>query len=424
MNSMMSPIVLVENGPSTHVKLTSREQHELQVLSETWKSRLGLKRLPFVYESGYLSARDVTGFVQLSNLPIEVAPKFLTDGVLVEENWRAAIWSILARTYRVPILAGLSVGSITSKRSLADLLGYVLLASIRETRAQGWPAGYVVVVDRSRVLRGKLVQSHIIESILRPGWVTCEYEEYSRDIPANRLVKWASEQIAVLARSPVLSRDLIEEAQALREVATLPPSPRVAERIVLSPMNQTLAPAVRVGQVLLTGRSLQHGGGGERLPGFLWNSSDVFERFAKELIRRAIRLLPASVQFADSALILGEPSKNGRSLPTTPDVRLLSQGAHIAVLDAKYKVWSGSPSAPDSYQVVAGGWVADSPEVGLIYPTPSPERKLPVEWILTGRDNPKRLWAAFLNLVEMADPRGEECLVDQLLRDLRHILEP
>lgn len=416
-------IVLVENGPPVETSLTPRENQQLSELNHLWRRRLGLSRDPFLYQQGLLSARDVTGFTQIDTKPLEVAPKFLSDGRVADARWRAAVWAILARIYRVPILAGLSAGAITRKQFLPDLLGYVLLASIRTAALQGWPSGYVEVFGHTRVLKGRLALGRILDAVLYPGLLPCEYEEFSLDVPANRLVKWAAEQLSRVVRSPILGRDLMDQVSALPDVSSRPPPPQIAERISLPPTGQSLAPAVRVGQLLLTGRSLRHGAGDESLPGFLWNSSDVFELFAKRLVRRTTSLLPNRVRFLDSALWLGISAETGARLRTTPDIRLVTEGGHLAVLDAKYKVWKGQPVASDSYQVVAGGWVAGCNNIGLVYPSPKSGRKEPLTWRLTGRAPPRRLWAIFLDLVRMAEARGEELLLHELAADLQQVVE-
>lgn len=412
------PVVLVENGPAVSVSLERHEIQELTSLNAAWRARLGLARDPFLYELGTLSARDVTGFVQAGVQSIEVAPKFLTDGLAADSNWRPAIWAILARTYRVPVLSAQSTGTVTKEHFLPDLLGYILLASVRTATLHGSPSGYVEDFDLVPVLKGRILPARILDSVIHPGLLPCAFEEFSKDVPANRLVKWAAEQLSHLVRSPLLGRELMEEALAMRDVASTPPPPQTADRISLSPNSQFLAPAVRVGQLLLGSRNLRHGTSEEKLPGFLWKSSDVFERFVKVLIRRSTSLLPGNTRFLDSALILGEPAPIGRRLHTTPDIRLVGSGAHVAVLDAKYKVWSGSPAAHDSYQVVAGGWVAGSDDVGLIYPSPGLDRKYPLSWTLTGQPPPRRLWACFIDLIRMAEPRGEARLIVDLARDI------
>ena len=333
------------------------------------------------------------------------------------------MWAILARIYRNPVLGSPTLAQVTPSNHLPDLLGMVLLGSMLASKPNGRPMGYTSERGRLGHYQGRLDLSRIVDLLAHPGELPCEYDVYSEDVPTNRLLRWAAEQLSAQVRSVQLSHDLREEAAAIKASSAFPPSLGDAERISLPPHHASLQPAVTVGQLLLTGRGLQYGGGNQELPGFLWKSSEVFERFVWYLINRVVRTRFAGVRVAGQRVRLADPSSQGaRSLWTTPDVRLEGTERTLGVLDAKYKVWQSQPLASDTYQVVTGAWTRNCASACLIYPSPEGVDKDPIEWRLRGPGHPKALWALFINLTEIGEPAQERALEQRTAFELSSIL--
>ena len=416
-------VTIIEYDPGVPVQLGEHGRALLDRHNQYWKVNLGLRQEPFVYGDERLSARDVTGFVDLGGLVVEVAPKFLSPLMESDEQWRRSLWEILARVYRTPVLGPATPGEVTAAEQLPDLLGVVLLNSLRASKPNGRPMGYVTERGRLDHFQGCLDMSRIVDLLIYPGQVPCEYDVFSENVAANRLLRWAAEQLSTRVRSGPLSHDLLEEALAINSVSSIPPSFAEAERISLAPHHALLQPGVTVGQLLLLGRGLQHHAGSQELPGFLWKSAEVFERFVRYLTQTVIRTRFAGIRVAGERIRLAEPSdERERHLWTTPDIRLEESGRTIGLLDAKYKVWQVQPAAGDIYQVVTGAWTRDCPVAALVYPSPVDDSKPPLQWNLLGPGNPVNLWALFVNLNEMGNPYGERALVERLANDLGAII--
>lgn len=420
MNGSTTPTIsLVENDEGLAVPLTEQERLLLGRQNRFWQSNLRLNREPFIYDDGKLSARDVTGFVPLGGFAVEVAPKFLTPAGANNEQWRRSLWAILARVYKTPVLGSATLGQVTASNYLPDLLGMVLLGSLLASKPNGRPMGYTTEQGRLGHLQGRLDVGRIMDLLTFPGEVPCEYDVYSEDVTTNRLLRWAAEQLSSQVRSVRLSHDLLEEAVAIKTASPFPPSLIDAERISLPTHHAVLQPAVTVGQLLLVGRGLQHGNGSQELPGFLWKSAEVFERFVGYLIQRVVRTRFTGVRVADQRVRLADPSSQGsRSLWTVPDVRLEGTDRSLGVLDAKYKVWQSQPSPSDTYQVITGAWLRNCKAAGLVYPSPEGVDKNPLAWRLLGPENPKALWALFVNLTDVGKPSGEKLVEERMAHDL------
>lgn len=417
-------LTLVEYGEPVELHVSETAVEELLEHGEAWRRRLGLSQPPL--EIGLregavtVRSRDVAGFLRIGDIDLEIAPKFLSGPAIESGRWRIALWRILAAVEENPLLAPPTLAHEEFSSSISDLMGWSFLASLAAGRLRGMPRGYVEGQDRLHVLRGRLDASRTSELVLRPWQIDCVFDDYSEDIAVNRLLRWAGEALAGEVLSRRLHRRLTEECAALCGVGSMPPGILEAERLVLQPQHRDLEPALTIARLLLRGHSLVHRRGSFDVHGFLWKSADVFERFVFRLMSHVARRV-GGVRITKNTVPLGRPTtSNVRGFGTEPDVRFSDLlGVTRLVLDAKYKNWSGlAPKREDRYQVIIGGWVTGAKRVGLVYPAPNGIRHGPERWALLGPTVPSELVAVFVNLVEMAEPRGERQLVEELRQDL------
>ncbi len=198
--------------------------------SQRWKELLGLSRPPFAIEytganSHTVRAEAVTGFVRIGELAVEVRPKFLPKSP--DDAWRRALWQILVAVEEPSKFGAASpAGTVGERSSFLDLMGEVLLRSLRRGYMEGFPRGYVEHRGTSGVLRGSiyLSVSGVVDLVTRPYLVPCVYDVYHEDTPVNRLLRWAAATLSGLVRSPGLANALSDEAAALGTVVgPIPP---------------------------------------------------------------------------------------------------------------------------------------------------------------------------------------------------------
>ena len=298
-------------------------------------------------------------------------------------------------------------------------MGWVFLASLAAGRLRGMPRGYVETREALSILRGRLDPARLLETVFRPDLVPCIFDSYSENIAINRLFRWAAEVLASDVVSPRLATMLQQEALALSDLTGPLPGLLEAERLILPPQHRELEPGLRIARLLLRGHSLVHRRGTDEVRGFLWKISEMFERFVFRLIRRLAQRMSGVVVSKDR-LLLGTPGLGAsRAFRTEPDVRVRTSTGTRLVLDAKYKTWTTVvPGRDDRYQVITGGWLVHCPHVGLVYPSLEGQRSPPLSWHLQGPGVPTTMVAIFVNMVEMADRKGERRLVADLLDDL------
>ena len=416
-------ITVVENDVGVPIQLNNAGLASLKRQNRFWRSNLRLKREPFAYNDGALTARDVTGFVNFGDFVVEVVPKFLDLSENNDDRWRRCLWAILSRIYSSPILSMDVPVQVTKSNHLSDLLGMVFLRSLRDCGPNGLPKGYVSEQGRLIHFQGRLDLGRLVEMVRFPGQIPCEYDLFSENVFTNRLMRWAAEQLSSLVWSNRLGHELLEAAQMIRTDSAFPPSLGEAERVTLSPHHAAMQPALTVAQLLLSGRGLQHGSGDQELPGFLWASAEVFEKFMRYLIQRVVRARFRGIRLARDRIQFADPvAENSQPLRTIPDVRLESSSGALGVLDAKYKIWRNQPEASDTYQVITGAWVRNCKVAALVYPSLAGKFSDPIEWRLRGPGNPRHLWALFVNLTEMGNQSGEKVITERLTKDLSTII--
>lgn len=394
--------------------------------SQRWKELLGLSRLPFAIEYAganrhTVRAEAVTGFVRVGELAVEVRPKFLPTSS--DDAWRRALWQILVAVEE-PLEIGTAspAGTFGERSSFLDLMGEVLLRSLRQGHIEGFPRGYVEHRGTSEVLMGSidLSASGIVDLITHPYLVPCVYDIYHEDTPVNRLLRWAAATLSGLVRSPGLANALSDEAAALgATVGSVPPGLIQAEYTKLPVQYEHLSPALQVARVLMRQESLQHQEGEHQVRSFLWKSSTVFQRFVEHVLYLVCGAYgDLHVSTTGLSLATLARGKGVKELLTFPDYKISAGDDVFMVLDAKYKVWSGKPRVEDVYQVMAGGRVNSCDNVFLVYPTPNAGGKDPIIWRVRGDGHPSNVTAVFVNLSEMGQVAGEEGLANQLNEDL------
>jgi len=413
---------LIEYGEPVKVTWGNDLLDALRVESRRWKGILGLSDEPFLIQyvgqdKHSIKAQGVTGFIQVGPLSIEVQPKFLAS--TMQPTWRRALWQILTAVEEQPEIGALTrAGIVQKEESFSDLLGWILLDSLRRGRLEGFPRGYVETRDSLPVFRGSLDLGRVSELITRPYLVPCVYDVFCEDTPTNRLFRWSANYLSHLVRSAQLSRMLSDEAAAFVEVGSLPPGVVEAEHITLPVQYQHLSPALQVARLLLRRQSLQHQQDEYHAPSFLWKSSDVFEKFVGYLLYQLFD--SHQVLYVDSpAQVLAYGEKN--KIFTYPDYRVRDVKRTHMVLDAKYKVWrkrARQPLAEDVYQMMAAGRVNNCGDVYLVYPCLTAGRKLPLTWRVRGEGQPLKVTALFIDLLEMGGASGEETLLNALKEDI------
>ena len=221
---------------------------------------------------------------------------------------------------------------------------------------------YVRTEDALAALRGRVRLAHQLRRHL-PIPIDCEFDEYSVDIPLNRLLKAATRRLMRVPGIGDLNRDALGRLiDRLGDVRDSAPSTQEFLRRGFNRLNAYYEPAVRLASMILEERTLDHAPGGTTASAFLIDMSRVFEVFLELRVRQALRgLLGVQAQLSDHLDV-------ERRIDVRPDLVFEDRGRAVYVADAKYKASPGPNGVQsDVYQLRAYTTAFGVDEGALIY---------------------------------------------------------
>lgn len=360
---------LVENAPPVPVELTASQAVSIADTSTHWRKKLRLREDPIRLSIGangsyLIEARGVAGFIRVGEVTLEVAPKFINRET-AGAGWRAAMWRFLAYGHGIQALSD-AAGSPTKEEGIADVLADMFLASLKGAAARGYPVGYRTSAFATAFLRGRLDPREYAKLLPPTGKLRVLAPALTTDTPTNRLLKWAGSELAATVEEPQRRQQLINWLGELPGVSSAAPSARAVP--LPRRHHPYLVHAVEIAKLLLDDWEAGYESGELLLPGFLWDSENLFERAARRLAGEACRSLGLSVVKAPHPLARLQSSEIDARLDTTPDITVQAGGSPLLLMDAKYKVLGDHPNNADIYQVLAGGRVSGVGSVALLYP--------------------------------------------------------
>ncbi|MFE7815451.1 McrC family protein [Streptomyces sp. NPDC057433] len=240
---------------------------------------------------------------------------------------------------------------VAEHRDLLPALAHAVERQVDRALRQGLLQGYRVTEETSMVVRGRIRETEQIRrrfGATLPVEVT--YDDFTTDIAENRILRAAVERLLRLPGVPrEVRRRLLHQRTRLAD-ATVPVRGRPLPAWRPSRLNARYHHALHLARAVLEGASPEHGPGGLRVEGFLFDMNRLFEDFVTVALRDALRGSGHTARLQDRHH-LDEAS----AVRMRPDFVLYGpDGIPCAVADAKYKAEKrgGYPDA-DLYQMLA-----------------------------------------------------------------------
>jgi 5-methylcytosine-specific restriction enzyme subunit McrC len=331
----VKPVELDELGPGVERLLTPEQGRSLAGSGVVTAA-------PALYSPGAWQIGPVgkVGAARVGGIEIHIKPKVPIARLLFLVGYalHAAAW----RPETVPVTEA------------ADLIPVVAQALWRQTEraiGQGLLPGYILVEESSQVLRGRLRES---EQLHRhhglPLPLEIQYDEFTIDIPENRILRTACERMLAVplvdAESQLMLRRL------LRDFTDVTPLHR-GEQIPgwqATRLNVRYHSALRLAELVLRATSVEHESGTVAVNGFLLDMPGLFEDFVTVALREAlVSAYGGRVDDQDR-----NDFDEAGQVRLRPDIVWKVRGSPAAVIDAKYKAEkpAGYPNA-DLYQLLA-----------------------------------------------------------------------
>ena len=331
----MKPIELDELGPGVERLLTPEQGRSL-----TGSGVVTAAPSPYSQGVWQVSPAGKVGAARVGGIEIHIKPKVSIARLLFLVGYarHAAAW----RPETVPVAEAV------------DLVPAVAQALWRQTEQathQGLLPGYILIEESSQVLRGRLRES---EQLHRhhglPLPLEIQHDEFTIDIPENRILRTACERMLAVPRVDAESQRMLR--RLLRDFSDVTPLHR-GEQIPgwqATRLNARYHAALRLAELVLRATSIEHESGIVAVNGFLLDMPRLFEDFVTVALREA--LVPAYGGRVD------DQDQNhfdeAGQVRLRPDIVWKVRGAAVAVIDAKYKAEkpAGYPNA-DLYQLLA-----------------------------------------------------------------------
>ena len=324
-----------------------------------------------------LRARDVVGVIATHDCQLEILPKI--EGpreVDVEINeLRERLIHMLSMTWDLPI----SVGTVTRLGSQNDTILEILIRLycdllIKAVR-QGMPRKYKEQGDDLPTLCGRLNITRQFSTLATsPQKLACQFDELSRDIPLNQMMRAVISKLSRLSREPNNQRSLRELDFIYADISQVPPSELLRNPIILNRTNTRWKELVRLAELFLQNRHQKTHVGYTDGFAIFFKMNDLFEKYVFRMLKHALQNSGRDVvpQGGRTPCLFEEVT--GRFW-TRPDLCVRQDDRNILIIDTKWKKIEHPDDDPkygvkqsDVYQLMAYSQIYNCPRVVLLYP--------------------------------------------------------
>ena len=184
--------------------LTRQQKKGITEVIEDWQRTNDLSDTPLWFsdpEGNTINTRQYVGIIEIADAVIEIYPKLdghLLDGDNNNINEKIAgsvmqnlLW-ILDVSGHMGITEIEQAGLMESPTNFYDIFALLTARHLLKELSLGIHHQYVVVNDNTRVVRGKVcISEQITRNMDRLDLISCKWDEFTPDIPLNRMLKCA-----------------------------------------------------------------------------------------------------------------------------------------------------------------------------------------------------------------------------------------
>lgn len=341
------PLLLAEYGEG-EVELSAEQERTLRHLA---RDRLAI--LPGdAADRWRVKASSYVGTVVTPDVQILIVPKVPTANLfhLLEASGRS-------------LDVGAEIFDYERTNDLVPSFATFFARHLERALGRGIPRDYRESEERLAGIRGRVSLPAQRRLVGLPLPVECRFDDYTADIPLNRILRGALVRLLRLPGVTVTTRQALQQMDSRLEEATAVTTGDLRSETIFTRLNEHCRPAEHLARIVLGGSSLLGAAGGAGAAVFLVDMNKVFEEFVESRLRRYLagRLLVRG-QWRDRLDVAG-------SVRIKPDLIFQSMaGTTVYVADSKYKVTAdGFGREDDYYQLLAYTTALGQSEGLLIY---------------------------------------------------------
>lgn len=323
-----------------------------------------------------LRTRNYAGLLETRNgTQLEILPKIATTLPAM----RLALLQMLRHVRDSPFRQMGTAHASAARLPLWEVLITAFLNEVSPIVAQGIQRAYVLTEATLPVLRGKWrMAEQLKHNVHHAEHFAVEYDEFTANIPPNRLLKACLQVVELHARTIANQTRIRQLLFALDEV---PASIRVQVDLQAAKTDNRLlsryVPVLRWAEILLLNRAIGVSAGKHLTLALLFPMERVFEEYVAAGFRRVIP--PNELTIQESSVHLVDEHSGTPKFRLRPDI-ILRRHDRLTILDTKWKIINGGESGTaadagsygidqaDLYQLYAYGKKYKATELVLIYP--------------------------------------------------------
>ena len=401
----MIRLTLTEHQPSPETYLSAEQLDTLRRIvrsvdvSPTSKSNTWILR-----------PSSEIGVVRSPNLTVEIKPKLPIDRVLF----------LISYTLDRLNLPG-DVVDLAQPPDLVEAMVRIFHDAVRQATGRGLLQDYQTQEETLNVVRGRIrIEEQLRRRFGIPVPIEVRYDEFTPDIPPNRLLKAAIRRLSWLPQRSPRTRPLLSAMRAVfANISDVEYRPNDLPELPINPLNAHYQPALALGRLILKSGTVELAAGKVESASFLIDMNKVFEDFVVVALREALGL--SDYSFPQEARGHEFRLDTDGDLKLKPDISWWQGNRCVFVGDAKYKRTTvHGAQNHDIYQALAYAVAAGLPSALLIYAHDDQERNDPVTYDIP--EAGKRIEVTVLDLHGRPDEILER--VKHLARTVRqHKLE-
>lgn len=224
--------------------------------------------------------------------------------------------------------------------SVSDLLAHLLTEGTAHLLSRGLDQGYQVTREDIRGVRGKIILGETIKrNRLASAQVVCEFDEFTRDVPHNQIVKAA---LGRVMRSPEVKRDLRRRAYRLRDrmsgISDVPLTSAPFRRVQLHSNNRVYSFLLDLARLIAAESIVDEASGSVRFVDFSRDEARMGELF-EEFVRNFLKAEQDRYAVSSPHLTWFEATGTDEAMAHLPTMRtdiVLEEPGRVVVIDSKF----------------------------------------------------------------------------------------
>jgi 5-methylcytosine-specific restriction enzyme subunit McrC len=342
------PVLTLTEYGTGEIELTAVQERTLRHLA-----RGRLTTLPGDSVNRWrIKASCYVGTIVTPDVRILITPKVATTNLfyLLEASGR-------------PLDVGAAVFDYERTMDLVPSFATFFARHLETALTRGVPRAYQEIQERLAGIRGRVDLPAQLRLAGLPVPAECRFDEYTADIPLNRILRGAAVRLLRLPGVTVSTRQALQRLAAQLDEASSPRPADLQSEIAFTRLNEHCRPAEHLARMVLRGSSLLDAAGSAGAAVFLIDMNKAFEEFvASRLTRYLSGQLIVRTQWPERLDTTGQ-------VRIKPDLVFERNPGMIAyIADSKYKITDdGFGREADYYQILAYTSALNVPEGMLIY---------------------------------------------------------